>query len=148
MFVLWQLAVGALLCALCFLRGAGPERYVSAALLGKVLLATAQAQIIGHESAWSGTPWLPFWLSLPSFAVICAVALTANRAYTLWIGATQIVCVATCGLNALLPRHGWCTWQFIGQVADAVALGLLALGLSVHIVRTQRLGRPYPSWTP
>lgn len=134
------------LCCAALIWGGGPERIVAATWLLMFEIATAL-----YEAVFAGTrqletiDWYIAGIDLFAGAIWLGVALYANRNYTLWIAAFQLLAVVahlSRGLTEVISpiayavmviAPGWCQ------------LLCLAFGLVRHIRRKQRHGE-YRDW--
>ncbi|MBB4858990.1 hypothetical protein HNO88_002316 [Novosphingobium chloroacetimidivorans] len=140
------LLAAAATCALATRYGSAPERVLTTAFLGNLLLEEGCAVLIGREFSTEHFS-VYFALELSLLILFCAVALRANRVYPLWLGGGQIIAIAAHVLLQVLGREARAACEWIDACASLVQLVALTVGLSAHRSRQLRLGRRYPDWT-
>lgn len=118
-------------------RGAAPERILSGALV----VVTVMALVFAHLSQG-----VQLAIDLLLFSVIWIVAIRANRAYPIWLGAGAIVNVTShlwhFDFDApLLRAH-----LIMDYATFGLQLIIMAVGISCHVKRVIRLGATYPAW--
>ncbi len=128
-----------------FIWGGGPERAVAATWLivfeigGRVQTAFFGPRQLLDVDIYAATSDLIVGISF------IAIALYANRNYTLWIGGMQVLAISAHVARALAEAI-----SPIGYVVMVVAPGwlqlfLLGIGLARHVARKRKYG-PYRDW--
>ncbi|MXP13628.1 hypothetical protein GRI44_02525 [Altererythrobacter confluentis] len=125
--------------------GAGPERSLAGILIGLGLADHIYHAVTGVGFQISGIDVGHAILDSIALLGALAVALQANRTYTLWFASFQLI--------ALLGHLGRELVTGAGQIVYAVTtiapsyfqIGLLALGTLMHVRRKRRIGK-YKSW--
>ena len=134
------------ICIAALVWGAGPERAVALVWLiffelvpGGYLLATNDGFDLEGIS-----PLLAF---VDLAAVVCwvAIALYANRNYTLWIAAMQVLAMTAHLARGLVEAISPVAYVTMVMVPGWLQLLLLAVGLARHILRKRKYG-PYRDW--
>lgn len=135
----------AFLLVSCLIWGRGPERLAAVVLSAMPLLAIVYYYGLGSQLHLTRTDVYNAIIQIVFAIALIAIALCANRIYTLWMAAFQVVVVMVHLVRNLLPTTAE-TAYFILSVAPSYGLvASLALGLGFHIVRERRFG-PYRSW--
>ncbi|WP_114521600.1 hypothetical protein [Altererythrobacter sp. ZODW24] len=139
-------AIFMVLLVLCALwRGSGPERAVALTMAGMKVAAEAYLAITEAKISLLDMDVAMATIDLVVCVVLVFVGLQANRMYTLWIAAFQII-----ALNAHIVRE---IATGISPLAYAIMyiapsyfqLFILAGGIWCH-ARRERLFGPYRSW--
>jgi hypothetical protein len=89
----------------------------------------------------------PFYAMIDACAAICwvAIALFANRNYTLWIAAMQVLAITAHLARGLVEAIAPVGYIIMISVPGWAQLLLLGAGLSRHIYRKRRHGQ-YRDW--
>lgn len=141
-----QLIVLLTLALLAFWKGAGPERAVASVMVGILVSDRVYHLIFGNFTTLTSIDYGHALIDLVAMIVLVAIALRANRMYTLWIAALQLI-----AFNAHLARE---LTQGMSPIAYLILyigpsyfqLMVQAVGLWAHRRRLAKYG-PYKSWT-
>lgn len=87
------------------------------------------------------------WFEGLVLLALWTIALCAHRLYPLWVGAAQIIIVASYFNPVLLAAGTATTDAIIRAVMIGGQLGATVAGVWSHVVRTRRLGGVYLSWS-
>ncbi len=134
-----------LLVAYAVWRGSGPERVVAFTMAGMKLATEAYFAITAVQISLLDADIAMAVIDLTICVILVSVGLYANRMYTLWIAAFQII-----ALNAHIARE---ISAGISPLAYAIMyiapsyfqLFILAGGIWCHARRERKFG-PYRSW--
>ncbi len=134
------------LIGLAFVWGGGPERVVAATWLIIFELGGRLNDLVFGEGLKLTDVDL-YWASADLIAGILwfAVALYANRSYTLWIAAMQLLAMTAHLVRGLVESISPIAYVTMVIAPGWVQLFLLAGGLSFHI-RRKRAHGPYRDW--
>lgn len=138
--VAWSVCIAALIW------GAGPERAVALVWLVLFeLLNTIYGLMTGGNLL--NAEVVPFYAIVDLGALICwvGIALYANRNYTLWIAAMQVLAMTAHLARGLVEAISPVAYVTMVAVPGWFQLLLLAAGLSRHILRKRRFGE-YRDW--
>ncbi len=127
-------------------KGDEPERLVAIVLFATFILDLANHALFG-DPAWYMIN--PGHLVIDSWAFVSLlwIALQANRGWTLWVSAAQLLVVlGHCAklIDVTMARRAYFAMT---QMPFPLQLVMLALGTAAHVYRQQRIGR-YNSWRP
>ncbi|WP_108788725.1 hypothetical protein [Erythrobacter sp. Alg231-14] len=134
------------ICICALIWGAGPERAVAITwlLLFEVLhelfaLLDDRGRFLANVDA--------FYASVDGLAAVCwiAIALYANRNYTLWIAAMQVLAVSAHLAKGIAEPISQLGYAVMVIAPSWIQLLLLAVGLIRHILRRRRFGA-YRDW--
>ncbi len=134
-----------ILALLGFWKGAGPERGVACVMLGILAFDRFYHLIFGNVTNLLSIDYGHAVIDLGAMIALFVIALRANRMYTLWIAALQLI-----AFNAHLARE---LTQGMSPIAYAILfvgpsyfqLLIQALGLWAHRRRLAKFG-PYREW--
>lgn len=148
---LLQLALTASLLAVSLRRGAAPERWCAAILLGAIGLARAEQLLAsGFVTLWGLTGFETravayLMIDMLTFVGLAAVAIGANRTYPLWMAGLQLTALLTHVASRATDIVEPLAFAALNLSTFYLMLFLLAGGLAAHIRRERRWGT-YPSW--
>lgn len=134
------------ICIAALVWGGAPERAVASVwLVFFELLPGGYALATGSNLRPEGVD--PFFAIVDLAAVISwiAIALYANRNYTLWIAAMQVLAMTAHLARGLVEAISPVAYVTMVAVPGWFQLLLLAAGLGRHIVRKRRFGE-YRDW--
>ncbi|MDZ4307603.1 hypothetical protein [Allopontixanthobacter sp.] len=140
-----QLVALLILAAMGLWKGAGPERAVAGVFLGMLISSRIYSLVFGNFINLVSIDYGRALIDLAAMIAFAIIALRANRMYTLWIAALQLI-----AFNAHLARE---LTQSMTPIAYAILyvgpsyfqLLIQGLGLWAHRRRVARFG-PYRSW--
>ncbi len=140
-----QRIVGILLCLAALRWGGGPERGVAAVWLGLEGFDALYHLIFGSGIKLDEVDLGHAVLDVAATVAFVGIALHANRMYTLWVAALQIVAT-----TAHLAREIAVMMKPIAYAVLAIGpsyfqLMLLAVGIGYHLRRSTIWG-PYRDW--
>lgn len=140
-----QLIVWLTLAFLAFWKGAGPERAVAGVMIGILVSDRTYHLMFGNFTNLVSIDYGHALIDLVAMIALVGIAMRANRMYTLWIAALQLI-----AFNAHLARElaqGMSPIAYLILYIGPSYFQLLAqgLGLSAHRRRLARYG-PYRSW--
>lgn len=137
-----------LICSAALVWGGGPERAI--ALTWLVLFKAVDNTV---RVVW-GTQFMPDGLAmfaavndLAALAIFVFVALQANRVYTLWIAALQLLVLLAHVARGLADQISPISYTILAFAPGYFQLCLLAGGLFLHTKRRRRFGG-YRDWRP
>lgn len=142
----FQLIILLVLAFLGFWKGGGPERAVAGVMVGILVCDRIYHLIFGNFSTVVSIDYGHALIDLVAMVALVLIALRANRMYTLWIAALQLI-----AFNAHLARElaeGMSPIAYLILYIGPSYFQLLAQagGLWAHRRRVARYG-PYKSWT-
>lgn len=142
----FQLVALLVIAVLAIWKGAGPERAVAGVMVGILVSDRVYHLIFGNFSNLAAIDYGHAVIDLVAMAALVVIALRANRMYTLWIAALQLI-----AFNAHLARElaqGMSPISYLILYVGPSYFQLLvqAIGLWAHRRRLARFG-PYRSWT-
>jgi len=134
------------ICIAALIWGAGPERIVAGSWLvvfeGGSLI---QQYMSGESHRLVTVDWPLALMDMVAGAIWIAVALYANRNYTLWIAGLQLLAMIAHLSRALTDLIAPIAYAILIIVPGWLQLVLLAFGLIFHVRRKRRFGR-YRDW--
>ncbi len=142
----FQLIAILVLALLALWKGAGPERAVAGVMVGILVSDRIYHLIFGNFTNLVSIDYGHALIDMVAMIALVAIALRANRMYTLWIAALQLI-----AFNAHLARE---LTQGMSPIAYLILyvgpsyfqLLIQALGLWAHRRRLAKYGL-YKSWT-
>ena len=142
----FQLITLLVLAFLGFWKGGGPERAVAGVMVGILVSDRIYHLIFGNFTNLVSIDYGHALIDLVAMIVLVVIALRANRMYTLWTAALQLI-----AFNAHLARElteGMSPIAYLILYVGPSYFQLLiqGLGLWAHRRRIARYG-PYRSWT-
>ena len=123
-----QLIVLLTLAFLGLWKGAGPERAVAGVMLGILISDRTYHLIFGNVSNLASIDYGHALIDMVAMVALIVIALRANRMYTLWIAALQMI-----AFNAHLARE-------LTQGMSPIAYAILFVGPSYFQLLAQGLG--------
>jgi hypothetical protein len=134
----------AILVVLSFWKGGGPERAVVSTFAGMIATDNAYHAILG-SGTYLSVDSVHLAIDVLGLAALYVIALYANRVYTLWIAAAQIIAVLSHFYRGIMPHVDQLAYAIMIRLPSYVMTLALVLGLVFHLIRTRRVGS-YPSW--
>lgn len=134
------------LAFLAFWKGGGPERAVAGVMVGILVSDLIYHLIFGNFSNVVSIDYGHALIDLVAMVALVLIALRANRMYTLWIAALQLI-----AFNAHLAREltdvmSPIVYLILYVGPSYLQLLILGAGLWAHRRRLAKYG-PYKSWT-
>jgi len=134
------------LCVAAFIWGGGPERIVAATwLIVFELAGRIQNWIFGDSVQLTGVDWFIASIDLVAGVIFVGVALYANRNYTLWIAAMQVLAVTAHLARGIADLIAPMAYAVMFIVPGWIQLFLMSAGLVRHILRKRKYGQ-YRDW--
>ena len=134
------------LCCAALLWGGSPERIVAATWLIAFEIGTVSHKYIFGEARQLETiDWYFASIDLLEAAILIATALYANRNYTLWIAAMQLLAFVAHVSRGLMDAISPLTYAIMVIAPGWLILLFLAAGLIRHIRRKRQYG-DYRDW--
>lgn len=127
-------------------KGDEPERLVATVLLATFVLDLGNHALFGDPSWYAVNPGhlvIDSW----AFLSLLWIALQANRGWTLWVSASQLLVVLGHFAKLMDDTMARRAYFAMTQIPFAMQLAILAVGTTAHVYRQQRIGR-YHSWRP
>ena len=125
--------------------GAGPERSGAGVLAYMLLVNVLLQWIFGPGRHYSTVDFGTLFIDATAAAMFVAIALRANRVYTLWLAGLQIISLASHPVREI-DRHMLPLAYSVMNIAPSyLELIIIAAGLVLHVRRVKRYG-PYRSW--
>ncbi len=139
-YVAWAIGIAALLW------GGGPERAVAITWLLLFELAPGAYEYIDSEEHFEGQVDV-FFATIDGLAAAAwiTIALYANRNYTLWIAAMQVLAVSAHLASAIAEPISPTGYAVMVVAPSWMQLLLLSIGLSRHLLRKRKFGQ-YRDW--
>jgi hypothetical protein len=88
-----------------------------------------------------------FVIDLWAWLTLTWVALNANRAWPLWVSATQLIVVTAHFAKLFEFDEARRSYFLMTQAPGLAQLVVLIIGTYAHVARQRRIGR-YPAWRP
>lgn len=134
-----------LLCLAAWRWGAGPERAIAGAFAYFVVADALYHAVFGPGVELGHTDIGHLINDLVAGVIMIGTALYANRMYTLWIGALQLIAILAHVTRDLGATISPLTYAVMFIAPSYFQLMLLAGGIIAHHRRTKRYGT-YRSW--
>ena len=134
------------ICIAALVWGGGLERAVALVwLVFFEIVPGGYALATGLGTNLDGIDPLLAFVDLAAVVFWVAIALYANRNYTLWIAAMQVLAVTAHLARGLVEAISPVAYVTMVAVPGRFQLLLLAIGLGRHIARKRKFG-PYRDW--
>jgi len=133
------------LATIAWWRGAGPEKASSAALLVFLAQDPIDAWLGTHGFDYVSVALRDLVMDCVVAGVLLAIALRANRIFTLWMAAWQMMAVLSHVGRFGSSSSAGLAYSILMYVPSYLLLITLALGLVAHERRVKRHGE-YRSW--
>lgn len=140
-----QQAALILLLAAALRWGAGPERLVAATICSITLADKAYHLIFGSGVELGSINVGHFVIDAAACCSLIFIALAANRMYTLWIGAFQILALLSHPVRLVAQQVSPIAYAIMQIAPSYFQIGLLAGGIWLHHRRSRANGT-YRSW--
>jgi hypothetical protein len=126
--------------------GGGPERVLAGLLLAMAVTDQAYHALLEGADGIFGPATAHVIIDLAALVVSLAVALSANRVYSLWFAALQMIAAAA-HLTIVMPSVATLAYRLLYVGPSYLQIMLLAGGLWLHRRRVRRHGsyRPWRS---
>ena len=134
-----------LACVYALVRGGKPERY--AALLYLVAFAASALSAQFDHELYHALNWGIVAIDFALAVALGALALHANRYWTLWATSIQIVAISAHLAKLLVPEIAATAYEITLLVWSYAVIPLLVIATFRHHQRIQRSG-PELSWSP
>ena len=134
-----------LLTAACMGWGAGPERTTAGSIAFMFLAALPYHWVVGTASHLSTIDIGNALIDGVTAVTLLVIALFANRTYTLWLAALQLISLSSHVIRALSTTMLPLTYAILSAGPSYLELVVLTAGLVWHVRRVRRYG-PYRSW--
>lgn len=133
-------------CIAALVWGGGPERAVAIVWLVFFELVPG-GYALATDGGFKLDGVAPLYATIDFVAVVCwvGIALYANRNYTLWIAAMQVLAITAHLARGLVEAISSVAYVTMVSVPGWFQLLLLAVGLIRHIYRKRRYGE-YRDW--
>ena len=131
--IFWtQLVLMILVAAYCWLRGGQPERAAATVLPAMLLLDMIYHAIWGEVTAYDRINLGHLVIDMAALLVWLAIALRANRWWTLWLVSAQTIAVLSHFLRgAVEAMHPW-VYAAMNRGPSWLEIALLFLGTALH----------------
>lgn len=129
-----------------FRKGDEPERLVAIIILAEIPLDLANHSLFGYPTWFEVNPG-HFVIDLWALLTLTWVALNANRGWTLWVSAMQMIVVTAHMAKLLEIDEARRSYWVMAETPGLAEVMLLLLGTWSHAQRMQRIGR-YAAWRP
>lgn len=134
------------ICCAAFVWGGSPERIIAATWLVLFELAgIAYVAMFGEARQLETIDWYFAGIDLIVAVIWITMALYANRNYTLWIAAMQLLAFGAHVSRGLIEVISPITYAIMVIAPGWLQLLFLAIGLGRHIWRKRKFG-PYRDW--
>ncbi|WP_051221094.1 hypothetical protein [Erythrobacter cryptus] len=129
--------------------GAGPERAAGLVFVGLLIVPAMLTRLTGQDIAllFGNLAWLYTLFDIVAAAAFIAIALKANRSYTLWLAGFQLVALSAHVVRGLVDAVSPLAYAILAIGPSYGQLLVLAGGLLFHCLRLRRYG-PYRDWRP
>ena len=127
-------------------KGDEPERLVALIIVAILLFDIANHLLFGDPTWFEVNPG-HFVIDIWAMVTLTWVALQANRGWTLWISATQVIVVMAHFAKLLEVDEARRSYWIMTQLPYLVQICTLFIGTWAHAARSRRIGR-YAPWRP
>jgi hypothetical protein len=141
-----QLLAILVVCASSWRWGAAPERAVGTTLLAIPLADLVYHALFGRGTELVGVDIGHFLIDFAAATALTLVALYANRMYTLWLGAFQLLALTSHLVREIAPQISPIAYATMQIAPSYFQIAILWLGIWQHRRRLRTFGR-YRSWS-
>jgi len=127
-------------------KGDEPERLVAFTIVAMFGFDIANHQFFGDPTWFEVNPG-HFVIDVWALLSLTWVALKANRGWTLWISATQVIVVMAHFAKLLEIDEARRSYWIMTQIPVLAQMVVLIIGTCAHVIRQRRIG-PYAAWRP
>jgi hypothetical protein len=138
------LLAAAVLCAWRW--GGGPERAVAAVLVGMAVVDPLAHAMMGTLGAYDAVNTIHFLIDAAALAALVAIALKADRLWTLWAASAQLLMALSHVLRILAIPMEERVYAAISRAPSYVLIALLITGVLLHKRRRDRVLRNSPDF--
>lgn len=140
-----EITVFLLLAAAAWRWGAGPERAAAASMFVMLIMDPIYHWVIGRDALYSTVELGHLAQDCVVAGLLLAIAMRANRSYTLWLAAFQLLAVLSHVSRSLSPSSAPLAYSVLAYLPSYLLTFTLGIGLLIHVRRRLRCG-PYRSW--
>ena len=140
-----QMFAGLALLAAALVWGAGPEKASAGTFAYMLLVNFPLHWILGPGRHYSTVDYGVLFTDATAAAMFLAIALRANRMYTLWLAGLQMISLASHPIREIDARMLPLAYSVMSIAPSYLELIVIAGGLACHVRRVRRYG-PYRSW--
>jgi hypothetical protein len=125
--------------------GAEPERWGAGVFVGMLVVDRLYHLAIGRGGKYWTLDAGHLAIDTLAAAAFVALALTANRKYTLWLAALQVISVLAHFARVMNAGIAAKAYGYLGNAPSYLGMMILMVGIVLHARHLRRTGS-YPSW--
>ena len=132
-----QLALAIIVVAYCWRKGGQPERAAAMVLPAMYLLDPIYHAIWGQVTTYDRINVGHLVIDAAAFLAFLAIALRADRLWTIWLASTQLIAVLSHFLQGVAPMHPW-VYAAMNRGPSWLEIMLLFAGTALYQRRMKR----------
>ena len=136
-----QLALAIIVVAYCWRKGGQPERAAAMVLPAMSLLDPIYHAIWGQVTTYDRINVGHLVIDAAAFLAFLAIALRADRLWTIWLASTQLIAVLSHFLQGVAPMHPW-VYAAMNRGPSWLEIMLLFAGTALYQRRMRRSRLP------
>ena len=132
-----QLALAIIVVAYCWRKGGQPERAAAMVLPAMYLLDPIYHAIWGQVTTYDRINVGHLVIDAAAFLAFLAIAVRADRLWTIWLASTQLIAVLSHFLQGVAPMHPW-VYAAMNRGPSWLEIMLLFAGTALYQRRMKR----------
>ena len=141
-----QLGLALLVVAYCWRKGGQPERAAATVLPMMYLLDPIYHAIWGQVTTYDRINLGHLVIDTAALMAFGAIALRANRLWTIWLASAQLIAVLSHFLRGIAPMNPW-VYAAMNRGPSWLGIALLFAGTALYQRRLKRSRQPLPRFS-
>ena len=141
-----QLGLALLVVAYCWRKGGQPERAAATVLPMMYLLDPIYHAIWGQVTTYDRINLGHLVIDTAALMAFVAIALRANRLWTIWLASAQLIAVLSHFLRGIAPMNPW-VYAAMNRGPSWLEIALLFAGTALYQRRLKRSRQPLPRFS-
>ena len=141
-----QLGLALLVVAYCWRKGGQPERAAATVLPMMYLLDPIYHAIWGQVTTYDRINLGHLVIDTAALMAFGAIALRANRLWTIWLASAQLIAVLSHFLRGIAPMNPW-VYAAMNRGPAWLEIALLFAGTALYQRRLKRSRQPLPRFS-
>ena len=141
-----QLGLALMVVAYCWRKGGQPERAAATVLPMMYLLDPIYHAIWGQVTTYDRINLGHLVIDTAALMAFGAIALRANRLWTIWLASAQLIAVLSHFLRGIAPMNPW-VYAAMNRGPSWLEIALLFAGTALYQRRLKRSRQPLPRFS-